>query len=197
MQQVKIAFVLMMLLTALTGFVYPLVVTGIAHYCFPWQANGSLIEQQGQMIGSRWIGQSFSSLDYFWGRPSATALYPYNGIASSGSNSGPSNPVFLATVNERVHQLRKTDEQKNTAVPVDMVTASGSGLDPDISPVAAFYQVPRLAKARQISEDVINALIRSQIQHRTFGFLGEPRVNVLQLNIALDNLGNQHVRSTN
>ena len=147
MQQVKIAFVLMMILTALTGFVYPMVMTTVAHFCFPWQANGSLIEQQGQVIGSQWIGQSFSSIGYFWGRPSATPLYPYHGIASSGSNSGPSNLIFLATVNERVHQLRKTDRQMRALVPVDMVTASGSGLDPEISPAAAFYQVPRLAAA--------------------------------------------------
>ncbi|MDP3705525.1 MAG: potassium-transporting ATPase subunit KdpC [Legionellaceae bacterium] len=193
MQQVKIAFVLMMILTALTGFVYPMFVTAIAHVCFPWQANGSLIEQQGKMIGSQWIGQSFSSMDYFWGRPSATTLYPYNGIASSGSNSGPSNPIFLATVHERVHQLRETGRHMNALVPVDMVTASGSGLDPEISPAAAFYQVPRLAIARGLSEEVIKRLIRTQIQSRTYGFLGEPRVNVLQLNRALDKLGNPHV----
>jgi len=188
MQQLKRACMLMMLLTLMTGFVYPLLITGVAHYCFPWQAKGSLIYQEDKLIGSRWIGQSFSSLDYFWGRPSATASYPYNALASGGSNEGPSNPRFLANVRERVEQLQKTSLQINRTIPVDLVTASGSGLDPEISPAAAFFQIPRIAKARHLSDEVLHALIRVHIQSRTLGFLGEPRVNLLQLNMALDQL---------
>ncbi len=188
LNQMKTAFIALVFLTVLTGFIYPLAVTAIAQLCFPWQANGSLIEQKGKTIGSVLIGQHFSSPNYFWGRPSATAPYPYNGEASSGSNSGPSNPDFLATVRERVEQLKKWGGGNNKFVPVDLVTASGSGLDPEISPMAAFYQVPRVAQSRNRSEMDVIALIERQINRRTFELLGEPRVNVLQLNIALDHL---------
>ncbi|MDP3562067.1 MAG: potassium-transporting ATPase subunit KdpC [Legionellaceae bacterium] len=196
MQQAKTAFILLLLLTVLTGIFYPLMITGIAQYCFPWQANGSVIKDNDESIGSQWIGQFFSSPDYFWGRPSMTDYYPYNGLASSGSNSGPSNPIFLATVDARVNYLKAHHAINQKPIPIDLVTASGSGLDPDISPSAAFYQVSRVAKARNLSEDVLIQLIKNQTKSRTLGVLGEPRVNVLQLNLALNHLGNKHVRST-
>ncbi len=185
--QMKTAFILLVLLTMLTGLLYPLAVTALAQFFFPWQANGSLLERNGKKIGSLLIGQNFSSPIYFWGRPSATHPFPYNGEASSGSNSGPSNLDFLATVQERVSSLKELDLENNQLIPVDLVTASGSGLDPDISPFAAFYQVSRIASARHIPKEEVYALIERQIIKRTFILLGEPRVNVLQLNLALDN----------
>ena len=186
--QIKTAFILLALMTLITGLLYPLVVTALAALFFPWQANGSLIEQNGKPIGSLLIGQNFTSANYFWGRPSATTPFPYNGKASSGSNSGPSNLVFLETVKERVGHLKQIESQNSLSIPVDLVTASGSGLDPDISPLAAFYQASRIAAARNIPKTEIQALIQRQIKNRTYGLLGEPRVNVLQLNLALDNL---------
>ena len=185
-REFKTACILLIILTALTGIIYPLTVTYLAQALFPWQANGSLIQQNGKTIGSQWIGQSFTSANYFWGRPSATTPSPYNAAASDGSNSGPSNPDFLKTVQQRVSDLTKTSLQEAQPIPVDLVTASGSGLDPEISPVAAFYQAPRIAAARNIPIEKINALIQSQITPRSFGVLGEPRVNVLRLNLALD-----------
>ena len=185
--QLKTAFILLVLLTILTGFFYPLIVTALAQIFFPWQANGSIIEQNGKRIGSIHIGQAFSSPHYFWGRPSATTPFPYNGAASSGSNSGPSNVDFLATVEERVNYLKKVGGQIDQLVPVDLVTASGSGLDPEISPTAAFYQIPRIAKMRNVAEKDIESLVIQQIMRRTFNVLGEPRINVLQLNLAMDN----------
>ena len=190
--QMKTALILLALLTVLTGLLYPLAVTGLAQILFPIQANGNLIEQNNRVIGSRLIGQAFTSKAYFWGRPSATSPYPYNGEASSGSNLGPTNPIFLATVKDRVSQLKQTSLQKNNVIPVDLVTASGSGLDPDISPQAAFYQVERIAKARHLTGKEIQILIQQNIQNRTLGFLGEPRINVLELNLALDNLRTSH-----
>ena len=184
--QLYTAFILLVVLTVLTGVIYPVAVTSLAQVIFPWQAGGSLIQQNGKTIGSQWIGQSFTSANYFWGRPSATMPSPYNAAASEGSNSGPSNPDFLKTVQERVSNLTKVSLQDAQPVPVDLVTASGSGLDPEISPVAAFYQAPRIAAARNIPIEKINALIQSQITPRSFGVLGEPRVNVLRLNLALD-----------
>lgn len=189
---IKSAFMLLFLLTILTGLLYPLAVTAVAELFFPWHAFGSLVEKNGKNVGSLLIGQSFSSGNYFWGRPSATAPFPYNGKASSGSNSGPSNLVFLETVKDRVNQLKKIDVQNDQLVPVDLVTASGSGLDPDISPAAALYQATRVANARNIPEKEITALIYHQINNRTLGILGEPRINVLQLNLALDNLTLEH-----
>lgn len=186
--QMKTALILLISLMLLTGLIYPLIVTGLAQFFFPTQANGSLIQQNGLIIGSRLIGQSFSSPAYFWGRPSATTPFPYNGGASLGSNSGPSNPGFLASVKDRVTQLNAFKTKTNQLVPVDLVTTSGSGLDPEISPYTAFYQVARVAKTRHIPEKELHALIISQIKSRTWGILGEPRVNVLQLNLALDNL---------
>ncbi len=190
--QMRTALILLIVLTVLTGLLYPLAVTGLAQLLFPTQANGSLIEHNNRVIGSRLIGQSFTSNAYFWGRPSATSPYPYNGEASSGSNSGPTNPSFLATVEDRIAQLKQASPQNNNAIPVDLVTASGSGLDPDISPQAAFYQVARIAKTRNLSEKEIQSLIQQYTQHRTFGLLGEPRINVLELNLALDHLRTSH-----
>lgn len=180
----KTAFLLLITFTVLTGFLYPMAVLGFGKLFFPWQANGSLLTEQGRVVGSLWIGQAFSSPKYFWGRPSATSPYPYNGGASAGSNAGPSNESFRAFVQQRITNVK--DLGSSLPVPVDLVTASASGLDPDISPLAAFYQVPRVAKARGLSAKELNQLIDAYTQGRTFGLLGEPRVNVLQLNLALD-----------
>ena len=179
-------------LTAVTGVAYPLLVTGIAQAAFPHQANGSLIERHGKPIGSRLIGQSFDEPKYFWGRLSATSdanskPLPYNGASSAGSNLGPTNPALLDEVKGRVDALRAADPGgADGPIPVDLVTSSGSGLDPDISPAAAEYQVHRVAKARGVPEDHIRALVREHTEQRQLGFLGEPRVNVLELNLALD-----------
>lgn len=186
--QMKTAIILLVILTVLTGLIYPLSVTAIAQLFFPKQANGSLVEKNGKTIGSVFIGQAFSSPNYFWGRPSATRPYPYNGAASSGSNSGPSNPDFLETMQERVSYLKQFDISNHKLIPVDLVTASASGLDPEISPAAAFYQVSRIAKERNMPEIMIQQLVLGRIMNRTWDLLGEPRVNVLQLNLALDNL---------
>jgi K+-transporting ATPase ATPase C chain len=187
-RHIRTATTLLFMLMFLTGVLYPLTVTVLAQYLFPWQANGSIIKQEGQAIGSVLIGQANYLPEYFWGRPSATTPFPYNGASSSGSNSGPSNPEFLATVQARITALKKMDPQNKQPIPVDLVTASGSGLDPEISPQAAFYQVPRVARERRVSEPVLNALIEDHIKNRTFGLLGEPRINVMKLNTALDNL---------
>lgn len=186
--QMKTALLLLVALTILTGFIYPLAVTALGQLLFPWQANGSLIKQSDQLIGSNLIGQSFTSNAYFWGRPSATPPYPYNGNSSSGSNLGPSNPALLTAVKDRIDQLKQADPQNNKPIPVDLVTASGSGLDPDISPMAALYQVPRIAKTRQIPESEVYNLINKYSKNRTWGLLGEPRINVMELNLALDRL---------
>ncbi|CEG58126.1 potassium-transporting ATPase subunit KdpC [Legionella fallonii] len=191
-KDLKIALRLFFFLTILTGIIYPLVVTGLAQVFFPHQANGSLIKQGDKVVGSRLIGQSFTEAKYFWGRPSATSPFPYNGESSSGSNMGPSNPAFINQIKERAQTFRQFNTNKNLSVPVELVTASGSGLDAEISPWAAFYQIPRIAKARHLQEISLAHLIHQHIQRRTLGILGEPRVNVLQLNLALDELGAQH-----
>ena len=196
MEQMKTALILLIAFTVLTGLLYPLAVTGFAQLLFPAKANGSLMKQNDKVIGSRLIGQFFSSPAYFWGRPSATSPYPYNGEASSGSNLGPTNPNFLATVKERIFQLKEATPQNNDSIPVDLVTASGSGLDPDISPYAAFYQAARIAKARNLSEEEVKKIIQEHIKNRTLGLLGEPRINVLELNLALDRLRMSHGQST-
>ena len=182
----RAATMMLLLLTALTGFIYPIVVTGIAQLIFPRQANGSLIMKDGKAVGSALIGQPFDDPKYFWGRPSATGPFPYNAGASSGSNLGPTNPDLLKAVADRTETLKNADPCQAAPVPVDLVTASGSGLDPDITPAAALYQVPRVAKARGISEERLRQLVAEHTQGRTFGILGEPRVNVLRLNLALD-----------
>jgi K+-transporting ATPase ATPase C chain len=178
----------MLILSLLTGGLYPAVVTGVATVLYPRQAAGSLIGPAGSARGSTLIGQSFSRPKYFWSRPSATGPVPYNGTASGGSNLGPSNPAQLQAVKTRIAALRAADSTASNRIPVDLVTASGSGLDPDISPAAAEYQVARVARARALSPDVVRALVRRFTRGRQMGFLGEPRVAVLPLNLALDSL---------
>ena len=180
------AFVMLIIMTALTGGLYPAVVTGIAQLVFPSQANGSLIEQNGKAVGSSLIGQPFSDPKHFWSRPSATSPYPNNASSSSGSNQGPLNPALKEAVEGRIKALREADPDNKTPVPVDLVTASASGLDPHISPAAAEYQVARVAKARGLDVTKIAALVAENTEGRQLGFLGEPRVNVLKLNLALD-----------
>lgn len=184
-QSVKVFLVL----TVLTGVAYPLVVTGIAQVVFPHQANGSLIEQDGRIIGSELIGQVFNDARYFSGRPSATGPTPYNAAASTGSNYGPTNPAQLDAVRGRAETLRKANPGAIDVIPVDLVTASGSGLDPHISPAAADFQLGHVARARGLSESQVRELVDAHTEGRTFGLFGEPRVNVLLLNLALDNLG--------
>jgi K+-transporting ATPase ATPase A chain len=182
------ALVIFAILTLLTGFLYPLVVTGIAQLAFPVQANGGLIYHDGRVAGSGLIGQSFTSPRYFWGRPSATSPVPYNAAVSGGSNLGPDNPALLSAVKARIEALRAADPGNSRPIPVDLVTASGSGLDPDISPAAAYYQVPRVARERNLSEEAVTSLVTQHVEARQFGILGEPRVHVLSLNLALDDL---------
>jgi K+-transporting ATPase ATPase C chain len=182
----KPALRVLILLTLLTGVIYPLMLTGIAQFVFPAQANGSLIEENGQPVGSRLIGQPFDDPRYFWGRPSATSPFPYNAASSSGSNLGPSSAKLREIVRQRVAVLRAADPANSAPIPIDLVTASASGLDPHISVAAARYQVPRIARVRGIPEKVLFDLIDQHTDGRTLGFLGEPRVNVLALNLALD-----------
>jgi K+-transporting ATPase ATPase C chain len=186
MDQLKPAIIILVLLTLVTGVAYPLLVTGIAQIVFPRQANGSLIVKDGKPVGSDLIGQPFDDPKYFWGRLSATAPFAYNAGASTGSNYGPLNPAFHAAAKGRIDALKEADPDNKAPIPVDLVTASGSGLDPHISPAAALYQVSRVAKARKLDEARVRQLVESQIEGRQLGVLGEPRVNVLRLNLALD-----------
>lgn len=180
------AAALFALLTALTGLAYPIVVTGLAQALFADAANGSLLVRDGRPLGSALLGQPFSDPKYFWGRPSATAPVPYDGLASAGSNLGPTNPALVDAVQARLAELRRADPGNTAPVPVDLVTASGSGLDPHISPAAADWQVGRIARARGLSEPPLLELVAAHTEGRLFGLLGEPRVNVLRLNLALD-----------
>ena len=182
----KDAFLMLVALTLVTGVVYPLLVTGISKAVFPGQAEGSLIERDGKAVGSALIGQPFSDPKYFWSRPSATAPMPYNAGASSGSNQGPLNPALADAVKGRIEALRSAEPDNKAPVPIDLVTASGSGLDPHISPAAADYQVARVARVRGIEPAKVRALVAEHTAGRQLGFLGEPRVNVLELNLALD-----------
>ena len=180
------ALVLLLALTLITGVAYPLVVTGIAQAVFPSQAGGSILIRDGKAVGSRLIGQSFSDPKHFWSRPSATAPQPYNGLASGGSNLGPLNPALTDGVKSRMDVLRAADPTNQSPIPIDLVTASASGLDPDISLAAAYYQAPRVARERSLQPQAVLALIAAHSRGRWLGILGEPRVNVLDLNLALD-----------
>jgi K+-transporting ATPase ATPase C chain len=191
MRTLRQAVASIVVFTVITGVIYPLIVTGVAQLVFPRQANGSLIIDNGKTVGSSLIGQSFSSPKYFWSRPSATSPIGYNAANSSGSNLGPLNPALTENVKARITQLKAADAASKPLVPVDLVTASGSGLDPDISPAAAEYQVARVAKARNLDEIKVRELIVKLTKSRQLGILGEPRVNVLELNLALDNLKNK------
>jgi K+-transporting ATPase ATPase C chain len=187
LQTIKPAFIMLLIWTVITGIIYPLTVTGLAQLIFPSQANGSLLNNaNGQVTASKLIGQPFSHPKYFWGRPSATAPFPYNAAASSGSNLSVGNPALISAVQERIKTLHQADPENKTKIPVDLITASGSGLDPEISVAAANYQAARVAKARHLSVQVVQALIAEHTQQRTWHLLGEARVNVLMLNHALD-----------
>jgi len=184
--QFKSAIVVLCAFTFLIGVVYTGAITIFAQILFPQKANGSLVVSNNKIIGSKLIGQYFSSPKYFWGRPSATGVFPYNSADSKGSNLGPTNPKLIAAIHKRIEILKKSDPENKQPIPIDLVTASGSGLDPEISPLAAIYQLHRVANARNMSDKEVLAIVNAHIQKRQFGFLGEPRVNVLQLNMALD-----------
>ena len=184
--QLRPALMILLLLTLVTGVAYPLLVTGIAQAVFPSQAQGSLIVKDGKVVGSQLIGQPFDDPKYFWSRPSATSPFADNAGSSSGSNLSPTNPDLIKAVQGRVDALRAADPGNTARVPVDLVTASGSGLDPHISPAAALYQVSRVARARKLDPAVVRQLVERHTEGRSLGLLGEPRVNVLALNLALD-----------
>lgn len=177
---------LLVLLTIVTGVVYPLMITGIAKIVFPERASGSIITKDGKPAGSSLIGQNFTEPQYFWGRPAATSPQPYNASASSGSNLGPLNPALVGAVKARIDMLRAAEPGNNAPIPADLVTASGSSLDPHISPAAAEYQLARIAKARNLPQEKLAALVMEHTEQRQWGIFGEPRVNVLELNLALD-----------
>ena len=182
------AVVLLILMTVITGIAYPLVVTGVARVLFPAQAAGSLIVKDGKPVGSRLIGQPFSDPKYFWSRPSATSPQPYNGLSSGGSNLGPLNPALTNAVKANIAALQAADPSNHAPIPVDLVTASASGLDPDISLAAAYYQADRIGRLRNLSPDRVRALIAAHAKGRWLGVIGQPRVNVLELNLALDSM---------
>lgn len=185
-EQIRPALISFILFTVITGILYPLSVTAIAQIFFNRQANGSLILQNGRAVGSSLIGQPFDDPKYLWGRLSATSPAPFNAASSSGSNFGPMNPSFLDRVQTRIKNLKKADPGNKTLIPIDLVTASASGLDPHISPAAAEYQVPRIAHARKLSEAEVRSVIREHTQTRLWGIIGEPVVNVLKVNLQLD-----------
>jgi K+-transporting ATPase ATPase C chain len=187
-RQLRSSLILLGIMILFTGIIYPLLVTLIAQVVFTHQANGSLIESEGKYFGSELIGQQFDQAGYFWGRPSATLPSPYNGAASSGSNYGPSNEELLVNIQKRIEALKKSDPGNTMSIPVDLVTCSASGLDPHISLAAAVYQIPRVARVRHMSEGILQEMVNSNMEGRQFGILGEPRVNVLRLNLALDEI---------
>lgn len=186
LKEFRPALFMLLLMTVLTGGLYPALVTRVAQTFFPHQANASLLQNQGKIVGSQWIGQPFSEARYFWSRPSATTPMPYNAGSSSGSNTGPTHPDLETTVKDRMASLTKSDPQQKLSIPVDLVTSSASGLDPHISPAAAQWQIPRVARSRGLSEQTLRDLVIRHTEERTFGILGEPRVNTLTLNQALD-----------
>ena len=186
LKNLKQAVVILALLSVLTGIIYPLLVTAVAQLAFPSKANGSIIYKDGKAVGSELIGQAFSDPKYFWGRPSATSGYPDNAMASGGSNLGPTNPALADAVDARATALLAADSGNKSPIPVDLVTASGSGLDPHISPAAALYQVPRVARERGLSVEMLRGLVAKHTEKRQFGLLGEEKVNVLELNLELD-----------
>jgi len=186
LKEIRPAVVSFLLLTLLTGIAYPLIVTGISQVVMPDKANGSLIMKDGKPVGSSLIGQPFSDPKYFWSRPSATGPMPNNAASSGGSNLGPTNPALLDAVKARVQALRDADPGNTAPVPVDLVTASASGLDPHISPAAAEYQLARVARVRNIAPDALRKLVAEHTEGRQYGIFGEPRVNVLELNLALN-----------
>jgi K+-transporting ATPase ATPase C chain len=188
LKQLRPAIITFVLLNLLTGVLYPLVITGISQLAFPFQANGSIIKQNGKSVGSALIGQPFSDPKYFWGRPSSSTPFPYNPLGSQGSNDGPLNPSWLSLVQQRVEAYHEVDPEKTLPIPVDLVTASGSGLDPHISLAAARYQASRVARTRNIPLATVNRLIDQYTTRRGLGFLGEPVVNVLKLNLALEGI---------
>jgi K+-transporting ATPase ATPase C chain len=188
LRQLRTAIILIVLLTCVTGLLYPLAVTGVAQLVFPTKANGSMIQRNGKLVGSKFIGQPFSDPKYFWSRLSATGPYAYNAASSSSSNYGPLNLALLDAVKKRVQDLKAADPQNSLPIPVDLVTASGSGLDPHISVAAAQYQISRVARARGMSEATVRSLVGRYTEGRQLGFFGEPRVNVLELNLALDEM---------
>ena len=193
---IRPAVILFALLTVVTGIIYPLLVTAIAGVAFPHQAQGSVIMRNGNAVGSELIGQNFSDPKYFWSRPSATAPQPYNGTASSGSNLGPLNPALIDAVKGRIQALQQADPGNKAPLPVDLVTASASGLDPHISIAAAQYQLARVARARGFSVATLQGLLAAHMQGRLAGTVGEPRVNVLELNLALDDLAARRPKSS-
>ncbi len=188
LKQLRISLIATVIFTVLTGVAYPLLVTGVGQVLFPGKANGSLIKENGTIAGSELIGQPFSDPKYFWGRPSATTPYAYDAESSSGSTLGPLNPALLDAVKKRIADLKSVDSTNTRPIPVDLVTASASGLDPHISVAAAKYQVNRVARVRRLSIAQVQTLVEQFTRERQFGFLGEPRVNVLELNLALDQL---------
>ena len=185
-EQFKPAILIFLILTVVTGIVYPLFVTGIAQVFFHDQANGSLIYRNNRPVGSTLIGQEFNDPKYFWGRISATSPVPFNAAASSGSNFGPSNPALIDAVKARIKALKDLDQDNTNSIPVDLVTSSASGLDPHISLAAAYYQVPRVARSRGLSQDVVKNIVKQHTAGRLLGVIGEPVVNVLETNLALD-----------
>jgi len=185
-QIIRPALLIVVVMTLLTGVIYPLAVTGVAQLVFHDKAHGSLIYAGERPVGSTLIGQAFDEAKYFWSRPSATAPFAYNAGASSGSNLGPTDPALTKAIRARIEALREADPENTMSIPVDLVTASGSGLDPHISPAAAEYQVVRVAKARGMDEKAVRQIVANHTEHRTFGLFGEPRVNVVNLNLALD-----------
>ena len=187
-QQIKTAFLSIIVLTIITGIVYPLLVTGMAQIFFPGQANGSLIYREAKPVGSALIGQQFDDPKYFWGRLSATSPLPFNAASSSGSNLGPSNPALLDEINGRIKALKAADLGNTIPIPVDLVTSSASGLDPHISKAGAYYQVGRIARLRGLSQDAVKAIVKQHTRGRLLGLIGEPVVNVLEINLALDSL---------